>query len=123
MPKRILSRNVMNAPTIFVSADSSKGNFEDAIDIGVDVVHPVPVVAVAFPAVTIVTTLARHGEAIRGIHKHLKGVPIEEDMSTLRFRMGMAEAKDASLRGKIRTMEAIETVTCSQERRARMEME
>nr|GEV56101.1 hypothetical protein [Tanacetum cinerariifolium] len=74
---------VMDAPTIPISVNSSKGNFGDAIDIGVDVVHPVPVAAVSFPALTIVTTLARHGEAIRGIHKHLQGVPIKEDMSTL----------------------------------------
>ncbi|GJW53587.1 hypothetical protein Tco_0097672 [Tanacetum coccineum] len=113
----------MDAPTILVSADSSEGNFEDAIDIGVDVVHPVPVVVVALPAVTIVTTLARHREAIRGIHEHLQGVPIEEEMSTLSFRMGMAEAENASLRGKIKTMEAIETIIHSQERRTRMEME
>ncbi|GJX65076.1 hypothetical protein Tco_0299419, partial [Tanacetum coccineum] len=44
-------------------------------------------------------------------------------MSTLRFRMGMAEAENASLRGNIKTMEAIETVTRSQERKALMEME
>nr|GEV02686.1 hypothetical protein [Tanacetum cinerariifolium] len=115
--------NVMDAPTITVSVDSSKGNFRDAIDIGVDVVHPVPVVAVAFPAVTIVTTLACHGKAIPSIHEHLQRVPIEEDMSTLRFRMGMAEAENDSLRGKIRTIEAIEIVTYSQERRAHIEME
>ncbi|GKC49252.1 hypothetical protein Tco_1071997, partial [Tanacetum coccineum] len=114
---------VMDAPTIPVSADSSEGNFGDAIDIGVDVFHPVPVDVVAFLVVTIVTTLARHGEAIRGIHEHLQGVSIEEDMSTLRFRMGMAEAENASLRGKIRTMEAIETVTRSQERRDHIKME
>ncbi|GJZ49506.1 hypothetical protein Tco_0603696 [Tanacetum coccineum] len=83
----------MDAPTIPVSADSSEGNFEDAIDISVDVVH------------------------LR------RWVPIEEEMSTLSFRMGMAEAENASLRGKIKTMEAIETVTRSQERRARIEME
>ncbi|GKE44431.1 hypothetical protein Tco_1471715, partial [Tanacetum coccineum] len=81
---------VMDAPTIPVSADSSKGNFGDAIDIGVE---------------------------------HLQGVSIEEDMSTLRFKMGMAEVENASLRGKIRTMEAIEMVTRSQERMARIEME
>ncbi|GKE61643.1 hypothetical protein Tco_1512010 [Tanacetum coccineum] len=103
----------MDAHTIPVYADSSEGNFGDAIDIGVDIVHPIPIAAVAFPTVTIVTTLARHEEAIRGIHEHLQGVPIEEDMSTLRFRMGMAETENASLRGKIRTMEAIETVTRS----------
>ncbi|GJY12040.1 hypothetical protein Tco_0381349 [Tanacetum coccineum] len=67
---------VMDAPTIPVFADSSKGNFRDTIDIGVDVVHQVPVAAVAFPAVTIVTTLSRHGEAIRGIHVHLQGCAI-----------------------------------------------
>nr|GEV08327.1 hypothetical protein [Tanacetum cinerariifolium] len=64
----------------------------DAIDIGLDLDHPVPVVVDAFPVVTIVTILASHEEAIRGIHEYLQGVPIEEEMSTLRFRMGMAEA-------------------------------
>nr|GEV68193.1 hypothetical protein [Tanacetum cinerariifolium] len=59
----------------------------------------------------------------RGIHEHLQGVPIEEDMSTLRLRMGKAETENASLHGKIRTMKAIETVTRIQERRAHMEME
>ncbi|GKG61716.1 hypothetical protein Tco_0621425, partial [Tanacetum coccineum] len=44
-------------------------------------------------------------------------------MSALRFRMGMTEAENASLRGKINTMEAIEMVTRSQERMTRMEME
>nr|GFC19092.1 hypothetical protein [Tanacetum cinerariifolium] len=62
---------VMDAPIIPVSADSYEGNFRDTIDIEVDVVHPVPVFVVAFPIMTIVTTLARHGEAIRGIHEHL----------------------------------------------------
>ncbi|GKA25016.1 hypothetical protein Tco_0711049, partial [Tanacetum coccineum] len=112
---------VMDAPTILVSADSFEGNFGDDIDIGLDVAHPVPVAADAFPVVTIVVILANHGEAIRGIHEYLQGVPIEE-MSTLRFRMGMAEAENASLRSTIRTMEAIETVTRSQERRTRMEL-
>ncbi|GKB44646.1 hypothetical protein Tco_0889588 [Tanacetum coccineum] len=112
----------MDAHTIPVSADSSEGNFGDAIDIGMDVFHPVPVAAVSFLAVTIVTTLARDGEAIRGIHEYLLGVTIEEEMSTLRFRIGMAEAENASLRGKIKTMEAIEMVTRSQERKAHMEM-
>ncbi|GJW77319.1 putative reverse transcriptase domain-containing protein [Tanacetum coccineum] len=52
----------------------------------------------AFPAVTIVAILASLGEAIRGIHEYLQGVPVEEDMSTLRFRMSMIEAENASLR-------------------------
>ncbi|GJS51432.1 hypothetical protein Tco_0624794 [Tanacetum coccineum] len=38
-------------------------------------------------------------------------------------RMGMTEAENASLHGKIKTMEAIEMVTRSQERMTRMEME
>ncbi|GKB04188.1 hypothetical protein Tco_0832331 [Tanacetum coccineum] len=88
-----------------------------------DVVHPVPVTVVAFPVVTIVTTLARHREAIRGIHEYLQGVPIEEEMSTLRLKMGMAEVENSSLRGKIKTMEAIETVTRSKERKIRMDIE
>ncbi|GJW48663.1 hypothetical protein Tco_0080309 [Tanacetum coccineum] len=113
----------MDAPNIPVSVDSSEGNFGDGIDIGLDVVHPVPVAADAFPTVAIVTILPSHEEAIQGIYEYLKGVPIEEEMSTLRFRMGMVEAENASLRGKIRTIEAIETVTRSQERRTRREME
>ncbi|GJV22416.1 putative reverse transcriptase domain-containing protein [Tanacetum coccineum] len=60
---------VMHAPTIPVSIDSSKGNFGDA-----------PADADAFPAVTIVAILASLGEAIRGIHEYLQGVPVEEDM-------------------------------------------
>ncbi|GJS35999.1 hypothetical protein Tco_0534381 [Tanacetum coccineum] len=88
-------KEVMDAPTILVSVDSSKGNFRDAVDVGVDVFHPVPVAAVAFPA----------------------------EMSTLRFMMGMAEAENASLCGKIKTMEAIEMATHSQVRKACMEME
>ncbi|GKB63378.1 hypothetical protein Tco_0919564, partial [Tanacetum coccineum] len=114
---------VVDAPTIPVFVDSSEGNFKDSIDIGLDVVHTVPVATDAFPVVTIVMILASHGEVIQGIHEYLQGVPIEEEMSTLRFRMGMAEAENASLHGKIKTMKAIETVTRSQERRACMEIE
>nr|GEU97407.1 hypothetical protein [Tanacetum cinerariifolium] len=113
----------MDAPTIPVSADSSEGNFRDVIDIGLDFNHPIPVVADAFLVVTIVTILASHKKAIRGIHEYLQWVPIEEEMSTLRFRMGMAKAKNASLRCKIRTMEAIEMITRSQERMTHTEME
>ncbi|GJS92353.1 hypothetical protein Tco_0799321 [Tanacetum coccineum] len=103
----------MDAPTIPVSAEENLG---DPIDIRVDIIHPEPVAAVAFPAAAVVRTQAQHGEAIRGILEHLQGVPIEEEMSTLRFRMGMVEAENASLRGKIKTMEAIETITRSQEK-------
>ncbi|GKE57868.1 hypothetical protein Tco_1497053 [Tanacetum coccineum] len=46
----------MVSPTIPVAADSSEGNFGDTIDIGVDVIHPVPVASVAFPAVTVELT-------------------------------------------------------------------
>ncbi|GKC78415.1 hypothetical protein Tco_1129189 [Tanacetum coccineum] len=37
---------VMAGPTIPVSTDSVQGSFKDAIDIGVDVIHPVPVAPV-----------------------------------------------------------------------------
>nr|GEV11603.1 hypothetical protein [Tanacetum cinerariifolium] len=110
----------MDAPTILVFA---KENLRDPIDIKVDIIHPEPIAAVAFPAAAVMRKQAQHEEAIRGILKHLQGVPIEEEMSALRFRMGMAEAENASLRGKIRTMEAIETITRSQYRRTRIEME
>ncbi|GJW49777.1 hypothetical protein Tco_0091128 [Tanacetum coccineum] len=110
--KELERLSVIDAPTIPVFVDSSEGNFGDA-----------PAAADAFPVVTIVAILASLGEVIRGIHEYLQGVPVEEDMSTLRFRMSMIEAENASLCGKIRTMEAIETVTHSQERRTRRVVE
>ncbi|GJW14785.1 putative reverse transcriptase domain-containing protein [Tanacetum coccineum] len=92
---------VMVAPNIPISAEENLG---DPIDIRVDIFHSEPIAVVAFPT-------------------HFQGVPIEEEMSTLSIRMGMVKAENASLRGKIKTMEAIEMVTRSQEKRARMEME
>nr|GEV63862.1 hypothetical protein [Tanacetum cinerariifolium] len=55
--------------------------------------------------------------------KQLLGVPIQEELTALRFRVDIAEAESASLRARIKTTEAIEKITHSQERRARMEME
>nr|GFC30737.1 hypothetical protein [Tanacetum cinerariifolium] len=52
-----------------------------------------PTPADVFPAATVVRTLAQHGEAIRDIHGHLEG-----------------------------TMEAIDTITRRQEKRAHMEL-
>ncbi|GJT42778.1 hypothetical protein Tco_0951493 [Tanacetum coccineum] len=109
---------VMDAPALPISAER---NLEDPIEIRVDVVHPAPVDV--FPAATVVRTLAQHGEAIRDIHEHLQGVPIDEEMSALRFRVGMAEEENASLYGRIKTMEATDTVTRRQEKKARMELE
>nr|GEY53627.1 reverse transcriptase domain-containing protein [Tanacetum cinerariifolium] len=71
---------------------------------------------------TVLRTLAQHGEAIRGIHGYLQGVPISKEMNSLRFRMGMVEKENASLCGSIKTMEVIDTITCRQEKRARMEL-
>nr|GEY89356.1 hypothetical protein [Tanacetum cinerariifolium] len=105
-------------PTLPVSAEKHLG---DPIEIRVDIVHPAPVDV--FPATTMVRTLAKHGEAIRGIHGHLQGVPINEEMNALRFRMGMAEEENASLRGRIKTIEAIDTITRRHEKMARMELE
>ncbi|GKG45308.1 hypothetical protein Tco_0495386, partial [Tanacetum coccineum] len=80
----------MDAPTIPVSAEE---NLRHPIDIRVDIIHPETVAIVAFPVAAVVRTQAQHREAIRGILEHLQGVPIEEEMSTLRFRMGMVEAR------------------------------
>ncbi|GJS64620.1 putative reverse transcriptase domain-containing protein [Tanacetum coccineum] len=60
----------MAASTIPVSAEENLG---DPINIRVDVIHPEPVAAVAFPAAAIMRTQAQHGEAIRGIQVHLLG--------------------------------------------------
>ncbi|GJU96066.1 hypothetical protein Tco_1320822 [Tanacetum coccineum] len=108
----------MDAPTLPVSTERNLG---DPIDIRVYIVHPAPVDV--FPVATVVRTLAQHGEAIRGIHGHLQGVPINEEMSALRFRMHVVEEENASLRGKIKTMEATDTITHRQEKRARMKLE
>ncbi|GKD00602.1 hypothetical protein Tco_1170876 [Tanacetum coccineum] len=109
----------MAAPTTPVFAEE---NLRDPIEIRVDVVHPAPVAAVAFPTATVVRTLAQHGEAIRGIQEHLLGVPIQEELTALRFRVDIAEAENASLCAMIRTMEAIESVTHNHERQARIEI-
>ncbi|GKD61618.1 hypothetical protein Tco_1299127 [Tanacetum coccineum] len=112
----------MAAPTIPVVVDSSKGNFGDTIYIGVDVIHPIPFALVVFPTMIVVITLAQHREAKRGIHEHLLGVPIQEELTTLRYRVDIVEAKNAS-RATIRTMEAVETVTRNHKRLARIEIE
>nr|GEZ17744.1 hypothetical protein [Tanacetum cinerariifolium] len=108
----------MDAPTLPVSAEKNLG---DPIEIRVDIVHPAP--ADVFPAAIVMRTLAQHVEVIQSIHGHLQGVPINEKMNALRFRMGMAEEENASLRGRIKTIEGIDTITRRQEKRARMELE
>ncbi|GJW86218.1 putative reverse transcriptase domain-containing protein [Tanacetum coccineum] len=110
----------MAASTIPVSAEENLG---DPIDIRVDIIHPEPVAAVAFPAAAIVRTQAQHGEAIRGIQEHLLGVPIQEELTALRFRADIAEAENASLRARIKTTEAIEKITRKRERQARVKIE
>ncbi|GJS94244.1 reverse transcriptase domain-containing protein [Tanacetum coccineum] len=110
----------MAASTIPVSAEENLG---DPIDIRVDIIHPEPVAAVAFPAAAIVRTQAQHGEAIRGIQEHLLGVPIQEELTALRFRADIAEAENASLRARIKTTEAIEKITRNHERQARVKIE
>ncbi|GJZ72636.1 hypothetical protein Tco_0636782 [Tanacetum coccineum] len=109
----------MDAPTIPVSVLRELGDPSTAGGY----LSPEPVLAVDFIAAAVVRTQAQHEEAIQGILEHLQGVTIEEEMSTLRIMMGMAEAENASLHGKIKTMEAIEMITRSQEKRSRMEME
>nr|GFD18116.1 hypothetical protein [Tanacetum cinerariifolium] len=72
---------------------SALKNPGDPIDIRVDIDHPMP--ADVFLAATVVRTLPQ---------------------------MGMVEEENASLRGSIKTMEAIDTITHRQEKRARMEL-
>ncbi|GJX55354.1 hypothetical protein Tco_0285251 [Tanacetum coccineum] len=79
---------VMATPTIPVSVE---GNLGDPIDIRMDIIHPEHVAVVAFPAATVMRTLAQHGEAIRGIQEQLVGVPIQEELMALRFRIDIAK--------------------------------
>nr|GFA05176.1 hypothetical protein [Tanacetum cinerariifolium] len=92
---KILLAQVMNAPTLPVSAEKNLG---DPIEIRVDIVYPAP--ADVFPAAIVVRTLAQHGESIRGIHRHLQ------------------REENASLRGRIKITEAIDTITRRQEKMA-----
>ncbi|GJW58629.1 hypothetical protein Tco_0105360 [Tanacetum coccineum] len=62
---------------------------------------------------------SQHGEAIRCIQEHLIGVPIQEELTALRFRADITEAENASLRARIKTTEAIEKITRNRERQAR----
>ncbi|GJV19865.1 hypothetical protein Tco_1368885 [Tanacetum coccineum] len=110
----------MAASTIPVSAEENLG---DPIDIRVDVIHPEPVAAVAFPATAIMRTQSEHGEAIRGIQEHLLGVPIQEELTALRFKADIAEAENASLRVRIKTTDAIEKITRNRERQACVKIE
>ncbi|GJT78463.1 hypothetical protein Tco_1045188 [Tanacetum coccineum] len=93
------------------------------IDIGVDIIYLEPVSAVASPTAAVVGTLAQHGEAIRGIHGNLLGVPIQEEIIALRFRVDIAKAENASMRARIKPMEAVEKVTRTHERLARIGIE
>nr|GEX53912.1 putative reverse transcriptase domain-containing protein [Tanacetum cinerariifolium] len=111
---------VMVAPTIHVSA---KENLGDPIDIRVDIIHPKPLAAVAFPAAVIVRTQAQHEEAIRGIREQLLGVPIQGELTAMRFRVDIAEAENASLHARIKTTEAIKKITHNRERKVRDKME
>nr|GEV64588.1 hypothetical protein [Tanacetum cinerariifolium] len=110
----------MDAPTIPVSA---KENLRDPIDIRVDIIHPKPIVVVAFHTVIVMRTQAQYGEAMRGMHEQLSGVPIQEELAALRFRVDIAKAENASLRARIKTTEAIEKITRNRERQVRNKME
>ncbi|GJS68633.1 reverse transcriptase domain-containing protein [Tanacetum coccineum] len=89
---KVIENQVMAASTIPVSAEENLG---DPIDIRVDVIHPEPVTAVAFP----------------------------EELMALRFRADIAETENASLRTRIKTTEAIEKITHNRERQARVKIE
>ncbi|GKD73802.1 hypothetical protein Tco_1332084 [Tanacetum coccineum] len=90
---KLLLVQVMAAPTIPVSVVDNLG---DPIEIRVDIVHPKPVVTVAFPAAAV------------------------EELTALRFRVDIAEAENASLHARIKTVEAVEKVTHNHERLARI---
>nr|GEX10779.1 hypothetical protein [Tanacetum cinerariifolium] len=86
---KLLLVQPMATPTIYVSAEENLG---DPIEIRVDIVHPTPIAAVAFPVVIVVRTLARHEDVIGGIQERLLDMPtqrweeIEEELLNLRER-------------------------------------
>nr|GEV03919.1 ARID DNA-binding domain-containing protein [Tanacetum cinerariifolium] len=85
-----------NAPTIPVFVEENLG---DPIDIRVDIIHPEPIAAVAFPAVAV------------------------EELTALRFRVDIDEAENASLHARIKTTKAIEKITRNRERQVRTKMD
>nr|GEZ04019.1 reverse transcriptase domain-containing protein [Tanacetum cinerariifolium] len=85
----------MATPTILVSVEENLG---DPIDIRMDIIHPEPVAAVAFPVAAV-------------------------ELTALRFRLDIAETENASLLASIKTTEAIERITRKRERQARVEIE
>ncbi|GKE02330.1 hypothetical protein Tco_1390313, partial [Tanacetum coccineum] len=117
---KVIENQVMASPTIPVSAEENLG---DPVDIRIDIIHPELVVVVVFPTATVVRTLAQHEEAIRCIQEHLVGVPIQEEVMALKFRLDIAKAENASLRARVRTTEAIEKITRNREGQAREKME
>nr|GEX56750.1 hypothetical protein [Tanacetum cinerariifolium] len=64
----------MAAPIIRVPVEK---NLRDPIDIRMNIIHPEPVVVVAFPAATVMRTFARLGEVIGGIQERLLEMPIQ----------------------------------------------
>nr|GFD03361.1 hypothetical protein [Tanacetum cinerariifolium] len=50
-------------------------------------------------------------------------VPIQKELTALRFRVDIAEAENASLRARIKTTEAIKKITHKRDREARVEIE
>nr|GEZ19640.1 hypothetical protein [Tanacetum cinerariifolium] len=110
----------MATPAIPISAEE---NLRDSIDIMMDIIHPDPVPAVAFPAASVVRTQAQHGKAIQGILEQLLGVPIQEELTTLRFRVDIPKAENASLRARIKTTKGIKKITRKHKRQARVEIE
>ncbi|GJZ53500.1 hypothetical protein Tco_0608385 [Tanacetum coccineum] len=112
----------MDAPIFPTSVASSEESHDDTVGIGVDRVHPVPVVEVAFPAATVIATLDRYGGVIRGSMR-LQRVPVDEDVIALRFKVEIVESENTSLLGRIKTLEAINTLTRDQEKRTRRRME
>ncbi|GKB70113.1 hypothetical protein Tco_0931525 [Tanacetum coccineum] len=110
----------MDAPTIPISAEENLG---DPIDIRVDIIHPEPVATIALPAAAVMRIQAQHREAIQGIQEHLLGVPIQEELAALRFKVDITEAENASLCAMIKTTEAVEKITHNREREVRNRIE
>ncbi|GKB77661.1 hypothetical protein Tco_0944556 [Tanacetum coccineum] len=84
---KLLLVQVIAVPTIYVYA---KENFRDPIDIRVDIIHPEPVDAVAFPVATV------------------RWEEIEEELLTLRERANRAETEGITLSARVRSLELIE---------------
>ncbi|GJX42859.1 putative reverse transcriptase domain-containing protein [Tanacetum coccineum] len=88
---------IMDAPTVFISADFPMESEGNTIQIGVDIIRLVPVTPTTFPTSTMMARLAEQEETIRSM---------QEELRVLREGSERAEMERATLRATVRSLGA-----------------